>query len=120
MKERMIMTILEILQILAVVATILTGLVSLLKPHAVKGFTGLETSGPRGVTEIRSILGGAFLGVGIAPLLLNTPAAFQMLGITYLVIGAVRAVTMVIDKSVVRSNVISLVVEIVLGILLIL
>jgi hypothetical protein len=120
MKEGMIMTFLEILQLLAVVATILTGLVSLVKPHAVKGFTGLETSGPRGVTEIRSILGGAFLGVGIAPLLIKTPAAFQMLGITYLVIAIVRAVTMIIDKSVVRSNVISLVTEVMLGVILIL
>jgi hypothetical protein len=113
-------TFLEILQTIAAIATILTGLISLMRPHAIKGFTGLETSGPRGVTEIRSILGGVFIGIGLAPLFLKTPEAFQMLGFTYLVIGAVRAVTMFLDKSVVRSNVISLVVEIVFGVILVL
>lgn len=86
----------------------------------VRDFTGLEVSGPRGITEIRAVLGGAFIGLGASPFILNTQAAFQMLGITYLMIGAVWAVTMVIDKSIVRSNIVSLLIEIGLGILLIL
>ena len=43
-----------------------------------------------------------------------------MLGITYLVVGGTRAVSMFVDKSVVQSNVISLVVEIAFGIILVL
>jgi len=51
--------------------------------------------------------------------LINKPEAFRMLGFAYLVVGGVRAVSMVVDKSVVQSNIISLIVEIVFGIILI-
>jgi len=43
-----------------------------------------------------------------------------MLGIGYLCIAAVRTVSMFVDHSVVRSNVISLATEIVLGLILVL
>lgn len=114
------MNILKILQIIAVIGTIGTGLISLLWPHSVFGFTGLAASGPRGITEIRSILGGLFIGLGIAIFVLGTREVYQMLGIMYLVIGAVRAVSMIIDKSIEQSNLISLVVEIIFGIILVL
>ncbi|MEP7137503.1 MAG: DUF4345 family protein [Chloroflexota bacterium] len=110
----------QILQIIAAVATILTGLFSLVKPTAITGFTGLRPEGGRGITEIRAILGGVFIAIGAVPLILNSPVAFLMLGITYLVIALVRAVSMFLDKSVVSSNVISLAVEIVFGIILVL
>ena len=114
------MTFLEILKIIAAVATIITGLVSLIWPRRVLGFTGLDVSGGRGVTEIRAILGGVFIGLGTAVLLLNEPAAYQTLGITYLVVAAIRAVSMFIDRSVVSSNIISVAAEVVLGIILVL
>ncbi|NLE77857.1 MAG: DUF4345 family protein [Chloroflexi bacterium] len=105
------MTLLQILQIVVALATIATGLASLLRPRAVRGFTGLTVDNPRGITEIRAVLGGTFIGLGLAPLLLNTTAAYQMLGITYLAIGLARAASMFIDKSVVQSNIISLAAE---------
>ena len=111
---------LEILQIIAALGTIITGFVSLFWPRSVSGFTGLSAKGGRGITEIRAILGGVFVALGAAPLILNAPAAYQMLGIAYLVVGGVRAISMFVDKSVVQSNVISLVVEIVFGIILVL
>ena len=61
-----------------------------------------------------------FIGLGIAVFLLGTREVYQMLGIMYIAIGALRAVSMVIDKSVEQSNIISLVFEIVFGIILIL
>ena len=61
------MTLLEILKIAVGIATILTGLVSLIWPLRVRGFTGLEVNGGRGITEIRSILGGVFGVGGIGP-----------------------------------------------------
>ncbi len=112
--------ILTVLKIIAAVGTIATGLVSLIRPTAVTGFTGLSVSGPRGITEIRSILGALFVALGATPLLLNVPATYQMLGITYLVIGFVRFVSMIIDKSVESSNVISLIAEVVFGVILVL
>jgi len=112
--------ILQILQIIAAIGTIVTGFVSLFWPRSVRGFTGLSAEGGRGITEIRAILGGFFVALGATPLILNAAAAYQMLGIAYLAVGATRAVSMFIDKSVVQSNVISLVVEIAFGIILVL
>jgi hypothetical protein len=114
------MSFLEILKIVAAIGTILVGLVALIRPKAVQGFTGLTAPGPRGLAEIRAVLGGAFIGLGAAPLILNVPAAYQMLGITYLVIGAARIVGIVVDKSTEPSNLVSLAVEIVFGIILLL
>jgi hypothetical protein len=114
------MNILKILQLIAVIGTIVTGLVSLLWPRSVFGFTGLTAPGSRGITEIRSILGGLFIGLGIAVFVLATREAYQMLGIMYIAIGAVRAVSMVVDKSIEQSNIVSLIVEIVFGVILVL
>jgi hypothetical protein len=113
------MTVLDILQILAALATAATGLFALVAPTRVIGFTGLQPIGGRGITELRSVLGGLFIALGLAPLFLGAPA-YLMLGIGYLAIAVVRAVSMFVDHSVVRSNVISLITEIVLGVILIL
>ena len=113
------MNVLEILQIIAALATAATGLFSLLAPAKITGFTGLQPVGGRGITELRAVLGALFIALGLAPLFLG-PVAYLMLGIGYLAIGAVRAVSMVIDRSVVQSNVISLITEIVLGVILVL
>jgi hypothetical protein len=48
------------------------------------------------------------------------PEVFQTLGIMYLAIAVVRAVSMFLDKSVVQSNWISLAVEVVFGVILVL
>ncbi len=111
--------IIKILQLIAVIATILTGLVSLVNPLSVQGFTGLTASGGRGITEIRSIFGGLFIGLGIAVLLLGTRETYQMLGIMYLAIGFVRIVSIFMDKSSVQSNWISVAAEIIFGIILV-
>lgn len=112
--------ILMILKIIAALGTIATGLVSLIRPGAVTGFTGLSVTGPRGVTEIRAVLGALFVALGATPLLLNVPAAYQMLGIAYLAVGLVRLASMIVDKSVVQSNIISLIVEVIFGVVLVL
>lgn len=110
----------DFLKIIAAVATVLTGLYSLLRPMAVRGFTGLELPGPRGVTEVRAVLGGGFIGLGLAPFILGNDAAYVTVGIMYLVVGVVRVISMFLDGSVVRSNWISLAFEIVFGLILVL
>jgi hypothetical protein len=114
------MNLLKILQIIAVIGTIVTGMLSLFWPKMAEGFTGLTAPGGRGITEIRSILGALFIGLGIAVFLLGTREVYQMLGIMYLAIAAVRVVSMVIDKSIEQSNIISLIVEIIFGVILVL
>ena len=114
------MIIITILQIIAVIGTILTGLYSLLAPTRIEGFTGIKTIGGRGITEVRTIFGGLFIGLGLAAILLDPAVSYPMLGLMYVALAAVRAVSMVVDKSVERSNIISLIVEIIFGVILVL
>lgn len=112
--------ILQILKIVAALATVATGALALFAPRSVFGFTGLHAPGPRGITEIRAVLGGLFIGLGLAPFILSGPTAYQMLGIAYLAIFAARLVSLFVDKSFEQSNIISLAVEIALGVILVL
>ncbi len=108
-----------ILKWITAVGTIATGLLALIKPSAAYGFTGLEAKGSRGKSEIRSIFGGLFIGLGIAPLILGDPA-FTTLGIGYLAIAAARAFSILFDRSFEQSNWISLGIEIIFGLILVL
>jgi len=112
------MSIIAVLKIVASLGTIATGAYSLIWPTRIKDFTGLDVTGPRGVTEIRSILGGFFIGLGAAAILLNASTAYQLLGITYIVVAITRSFSMFIDRSVSQSNVISVLAEVVLGVIL--
>ena len=107
-----------ILKIIAALATVATGVLAFVKPTATYGFIGLNANGVRGVSEIRAIFGGLFIGLGLAPMFLGA-TAYQMLGIGYLAIAVARAFSIVFDKSYAQSNIISLVIEIVLGAILI-
>ena len=112
--------ILTILQIVAGVATILTGVVSLFWPSSVQGFIGLTADGGRGITEIRTVLGALFIGLGGAALYFNAPETYKRQGIMYLAMALVRGISMFVDSSVVSSNVISVIAEVVFGIILVL
>jgi len=114
------MSIIQILQIIAALGTILTGAVSLFWPSKVQGFTGLSANGGRGITEIRTILGALFIGLGAAALYFNMPQTYQMLGITYLAMTIVRGISIFVDKSTEASNIISVVAELAFGIILVL
>ncbi len=107
-----------VLKIGAALATAATGLLALFKPSAAYGFTGLNAAGARGVSEIRAVFGGLFIGLGLAPFFLGA-AAYTMLGIGYLAIAAARTFSIVFDKSYAQSNWISLAIEIVLGAILV-
>ncbi len=113
------MNFLDILKIIAALATIATGLLALIKPTSVYGFTGLTAPAVRGITEIRSIFGGLFIALGLAPFFLGEVAG-QVLGYSYLGIAAARLFSTIFDKSYEKSNLISLGVEIVLGVILVL
>ena len=106
-----------VLKILAALATAATGLLAFVKPAVTYGFIGLNANGARGVSEIRAVFGGLFIALGAAPLFLG-PVAYQMLGIGYLAIALARAFSIVFDKSYAQSNIISLGIEIVFGMIL--
>jgi hypothetical protein len=111
--------ILNILKITAAIGTVLTGLLALLRPKSIYGFTGLSAEGSRGITEIRAVFGGFFIALGIFPLLSQTQIAYRMLGVAYLVVAVIRTISMIVDKSIEKSNFISIVSEILLGIVLV-
>ena len=81
---------LQILKIIGGIATIITGVVSVFWPLKVPGFTGLEPNGGRGITEIRTILGALFVGLGAAVLFYRSPEAYMILGVTYLAMALVK------------------------------
>ena len=111
------MNILIILKAIAAIATAATGLLALIRPTAVYGFTGLVANGARGISEIRSIFGGLFIALGVAPFIFGQ-AGYQVLGVGYLAIAAVRLVSIFIDHSTDSSNLISLAIEIVFAVIL--
>ncbi len=112
------MTLLGIVKLVAALGTAATGLLAFVKPDAAYGFTGLTANGPRGVSEIRSVFGGLFMALGLAPLFLGPPA-YEVLGIGYLAIAAARTFSIVFDRSYAQSNFISLGFEVLLGLILV-
>jgi hypothetical protein len=106
-----------ILKMIAAVATAATGVLALVKPTAVYGFTGLTAEGARGISEIRAIFGGLFIGLGAAPFIFGE-AAYPVLGAGYLAIAVTRLASIIIDQSFASSNWISLGIEIVIAIIL--
>jgi len=89
---------LRLLRFLVLAATVASGLVLVVKPESVSGFTGLAPDAARGITEIRAAMGGVFIALGVAPLFLRRPAE-RVLGLVYLAIAAVRAPFMFADGS---------------------
>ena len=111
--------ILQILQYIGCVLTVMTGLLALLAPERTVNFTGLSPHGGRGITEIRSVLGGLFIALGAAPFFLGG-TAFTVLGASYLGIGIVRVISIFLDKSANQSNWISVIFEFLFGTILVL
>jgi hypothetical protein len=111
--------ILQYLQYLACILTVISGAFALLAPERAVSLTGLVPKGGRGLTEIRCLMGGLYIALGLSPFLLGG-VAFRMLGIGYLAIAVVRLVSIFIDKSGSQSNWMSLALELVLGVILVL
>lgn len=81
------------------------GLYSIAQPKAVARASGFDLLGNVGVAELRTAFGGFFLGLGIAPLILGDDAAYQMLGIAYLVTFAVRLLSVYLDgQEIIRRD----------------
>jgi hypothetical protein len=108
-----------IVKIAICILTAATGAFSLILPNSTINFTGLQPIGGRGISEIRAVLGGLFIALGVAPIFLKGDT-YTMLGWAYLAIALVRLVSIVVDSSSVQSNWISLAVEVLFGIILIL
>ena len=112
-------TILQYLQFLACILTIIAGLFALFAPERAVSLSGLVPQGGRGRTEIRCVMGGLYVALGVSPFVLGG-VAFTMLGIAYLAIAIVRLISIFVDQSASSSNWGSFALELVLGLILIL
>ena len=111
--------ILQYLQYLACILTVISGLFALFSPERAVSLTGLVPKGGRGLTEIRCVMGGLYIALGVTPFFLGE-VAFMMLGIAYLAIAMTRLISIFVDHSASRSNWGSLALELVLGVILVL
>ncbi len=105
------------LKLLGSTITILLGVLLLLQPKNVRNFTELEPANPQGKIELRAVMGGTLIGIGLAAFLFPVLQVYKSLAITFFAITAVRGVMMIIDKSINRSNLISLLISGVLAVL---
>ena len=60
------MNLVTLFHLYVVVITLKNGIFSLLKLGWIKQKSGIETSSPRATTEIRAVMWGTFIGLGIA------------------------------------------------------
>ena len=111
--------ILQYLQYLACILTVISGLFALFSPERAVSLTGLVPKGGRGLTEIRCVMGGLYIALGVTPFFLGE-VAFMMLGVAYLAIAVTRLVSIFLDKSGSQSNWMSLALEVALGVILVL
>jgi len=93
----------NLFHIYAVVITLKNGFFPTLKPAWIKNATLVAPTSPRAKTEVRSIWGGLYLGLGIAGLAFPVPEVYRTIAIVYITSSLVRAVSMVISRSFSKS-----------------
>jgi len=111
----------QFFNIAACIAIILFGLYSLVRPYDAAGMAHLKPEDANGVAEVRINFGGLFLAMGAAPLLLNDPVAYQVVGITFIGAFITRLATLFTNHPQVdRLFVVSAVFELAVGLILLL
>ena len=100
-----------ILKIIACLISIAFGAISILQPDRIAQLSGFGDIGEKGRAELRIAFGGYFIGLGIAPLLLNVPVAYQAVGIGWLGAGIVRILSALMGAKIDRAFIITGLVE---------
>lgn len=103
---------------LGALLNVVLGLAALVFPRRVADRLGLYLKGKLGLAEVRATFGGLFLGLGAFCLIQGHPLLFRMLGFGWLLVGTGRLVSMVIDESMTRDNVVAFSVEMLIAWLL--
>jgi uncharacterized membrane protein HdeD (DUF308 family) len=88
----------QILNILAALALILFGVYAIVQPGRSAALAHLTPDDANGRAEIRIAFGALSVGMGLAPLVINQPAAYQALGLVWLVVGAARILAALVDR----------------------
>ena len=111
------MNLISLFHIYAVVITLKNGLFSALKirlNYKIK----VDPASPRATTEMRSMWGGIYLGLGIAGLIFPTPEVYKTIGIMYIVSNVIRGISLLLTKSIDKSGLQSMSYEVILAVFL--
>jgi len=103
------------LKLFAALFTCAFGIWAFFKPYSAAKLVGLKPRDKRGVSDIRSIYGGVNIGLGAFAAWLQSPEAFQMLGIAYLAAAICRTISFIMDNAFSSVGMRFLIAEIVLG-----
>lgn len=81
--------------------TLLTGIAVVAVPRTMMGLFGLAAAGGtnNGVSEVRAIIGGFFIGTGLACLLMAQPFTYFALGMAFLFAFVGRLISFVADRT---------------------
>ena len=112
------MNLISLFHIYAVVITLKNGLFSIFKLRGIKKQLSMEAPNPRATTEIRSVWGGLYFGLGIAGLVFPIPEVYKTIGIVYMVSNVIRGMSMIFDRSIDRAGIQGMSYEIILAFLL--
>ena len=91
----------ERLAFLTAIVSILAGLALMLMPRRMGYIVGItyRKDGPDGLSEVRGAFGGAWVGLGVACILLAQPFSYFTLGLAF--VGAVigRVISVIFDRA---------------------
>jgi Domain of unknown function (DUF4345) len=100
------------------VLTVILGLLGILTPLQAGRMVGLKPLDGRGISELRATYGGLFAGMGLACLVLQTPAAYAVAACAWLGAALMRAVSMAVDRNPSWLNAGGVALELLIGTLL--
>ncbi|MEL6751101.1 MAG: DUF4345 family protein [Pseudomonadota bacterium] len=85
---------------LTALASTLIGLTIMIAPSLLMRFVGLTSIRSSGISEVRSVVGGLFTGLGLACLMLSPqPLLYFALGLAFAAITVGRIISFVADRS---------------------
>jgi hypothetical protein len=112
--------VLTIVKFIISTLTAITGLYIIIRPQSYARLAGFSAAGERGRVEIRAIMGGVFLGLGLAPVILfNHPIALTFVGVVYLFVALTRLISLFLDRSFESFGIVFLLVEAGFGLIMV-
>ncbi len=103
----------------AILITVL-GIVGFLKPLMVAKLVGLTPSEPHGISEIRSTLGGFFIGLGGFAMYSQNTVIYGAIGMGWVGAAIARVFSLIIDRKINKENIGGVFLEGGIGLLLLL
>lgn len=99
--------------------SIIAGLMGFLWPQRVSSVIGLRLPGKLGVSEFRATYGGLFMGAGGAVFVLGSSDAALVLGAAWLGAFIARTISVIINGSTSKENIVGCGIELLVGALLV-